>query len=102
MMLVALAAAVSGHGEFGPRMNRYIACLSSGLPSDLSSKDLQTRTDAYRTAAAKCLSERQNAIDAAVRDRQPGVSEAEARAQAIDIIDTLDPTSSCKVPGAQC
>jgi len=102
MIIVALAAAVSGHGEFGPSMNRYIACLSSGLPSDLSSGDLQTRTRAYRAAAAKCVSERQNAIDAAVRDRQPGVSEAEARAQAIDIIDTLDPTSSCKVPGAQC
>jgi len=102
MMLVALAAAVTGHSDFGPSMNRYMACLSSGLPSDLSSKDLKARTRAYRTAAAKCMSERQEAIDAAVRDRKPSISEAEARAEAIDIIDTLDPMSSCKVPGAQC
>jgi len=102
MMLLALAAAVSGHGEFGPSMNRYVACLSAGSPADLSGQDLQARARAYRVAAAQCRRERGDAIEAAVRDREPGVSEATARAQAVDIIDTLDPTSSCKIAGAQC
>jgi hypothetical protein len=101
-MWVALAAVVASHGEFGPSMNRYLTCLSAGVPADISKGDLRTRASAYRQAAAKCERERNDAIDAAVRDRQPGVSEAQARAQAIDIIDTLDPLSSCKVPGAQC
>jgi hypothetical protein len=102
MMVFALVAVVAGHGEFGPSMNRYIACLSTGIPSDLHEQNLETRARVYRVAAAHCVSERQDAIDAAVRDRQPDVSEASARAQAIDIIDTLDPMSSCRVPGAQC
>ena len=102
MMLMALAAAVSAYGEFGPSMNRYLACLSAADPSDLSGQDLQTRSRAYRKAAAHCATERQEAIEAAIRDRAPGVSDAQARAQAIDVIDTLDPMSSCRVPGAQC
>ena len=102
MMLMAFAAAVSGHGEFGQSMNRYLACVSAAAPSDLSGKDLQTRSRAYREAAAQCASERQEAIEVAVRDREPGVFEEQARAQATDIIDTLDPTSSCRIRGAQC
>jgi hypothetical protein len=102
MMLLALAAAVSGPGEFGASMNRYMACLSADLPADLSRRDLQTRARIYRQAAAHCQHERQDAIDAAVRNRRQGQSEAQARSEAIDIIDTLDPMSSCKVPGAQC
>jgi hypothetical protein len=102
MMWMALAAAVSGQSEFGTSMNRYVACLSAGLPSDLSKRDLQTRASIYRSAAARCQGERQEAIDAAVRNRKPSQSEAEARVEAIDIIDTLDPMSSCRVPGAQC
>jgi hypothetical protein len=102
MILMAFAAAVSGHGEFGQSMNRYLACLSATIPAGLSGQDLQTRSRAYRNAAAHCAVERQEAIEAAVRDRQPGVSEEQARAQAVDIIDTLDPMSSCRVPGAQC
>jgi len=94
MILVALAAFVVGHGEFGPSMNRYIACMSAGIPADLTGQDLQTRSRVYRQAAARCVNERHDAIDAAVRDRDPGVSDAAARAQAIDIIDTLDPMSS--------
>ena len=102
MMLLALAAAVSGHGEFGQSMTRYMACLSAAVPADLNGQDLQTRSRVYRKAAAHCTSERQAAIQAAIRDRQPGVSEKQARAEAIDIIDTLDPMSSCRVRGAQC
>jgi len=101
-MLIALAAAVSGHGEFGQSMNRYLACLSAAGPSEMGARDLKSRSRAYRKAAARCASERQAAIEAAVHDRRPGVSEGQARAQAIDIIDTLDPMSSCKIPGAQC
>ena len=102
MIMLALAAAVSANGEFGASMNRYLACLSAGLPADLSGRDLQTRARVYRQAAARCQRERQDAIDAAVRNRRQGQSEAQAQAEAIDIIDTLDPMSSCKVPGAQC
>jgi hypothetical protein len=102
MMLIAFAVAVSGHGEFGQSMNRYLACLSAAGPSETGGQDLESRSRAYRKAAARCVSERQAAIEAAVHDRQLGVSEAQARAQAIDIIDTLDPRSSCKIPGAQC
>jgi hypothetical protein len=102
MMWIAFAAAVSGPDDFGPSMNRYMACLSAGLPSDLSGHDLQTRARIYREAAAGCQGERQDAIDAAVRNRRSDQSEAQARAEAIDIIDTLDPMSSCRVPGAQC
>jgi len=102
MIWIAFAAVVSGHGEFGASMNRYIACVSAGLPSDLSKRDLQTRAGVYRKAAARCQGERQEAIDAAVRNRTSDRSEAAARAEAIDIIDTLDPLSSCRVPGAQC
>ena len=102
MMLIAVAAAVSGHGEFGQSMNRYLACLSAAGAAETEGQDLESRSRAYRKAAARCASERQAAIDAAVKDRQPGVSEAQARAQAIDIIDTLNPMSSCKISGAQC
>ena len=101
-MLIALAAAVSGYGEFGQSMNRYLACLSATGPSETGDRDLESRSRAYRKAAARCASERQAAIEAAVHDRQSGVSESQARAHAIDIIDTLDPMSSCKIPGAQC
>jgi hypothetical protein len=94
MMWIALAAAVLGQSEFSASMDRYLGCLSAGIPSDLSSRDLQTRTRVYRSAAAQCQRERQIAIEAAVRERRPGVSETQAKAQAIDIIDTLDPMSS--------
>jgi hypothetical protein len=94
MMWIALVAAIIGQSEFSASMDRYLGCLSSGIPSDLSSRDLQTRSRIYRSAAAQCQRERQIVIEAAVRERQPGVSEAQAKAQAIDIIDTLDPLSS--------
>ena len=94
MTWIALAAAVLGQSQFSASMDRYLACLSVGIPSDLSSRDLQTRTRVYRQAAAQCLSERQAVIDAAIREREPGVSETAAKALAIDIIDTLDPMSS--------
>ena len=94
MTWIALAAAVLGQSQFSASMDRYLACLSVGIPSDLSSRDLQTRTRVYRQAAAQCTSERQTVIDASIRERAPGVSEAAAKAQAIDIIDTLDPMSS--------
>jgi hypothetical protein len=102
MMWIALAAAVSGPSEFSASMNRYLACLSVGLPADLSSRDRQTRARIYRQAASHCQGERQTAIEAAIRERQPGVSEEKAGALAIDIIDTLDPMSSCRLPGARC
>jgi hypothetical protein len=102
MIWIAFAAAVSDQGEFGASMNRYMACLSAGLPSDLTHRDLQARAGIYRKAAARCQGEREGAIDAAIRNRTPSQSEGQARAQAIDIIDTLDPLSSCKVPGSQC
>ena len=94
MIWIALAGAALGQSEFSASMDRYLACLSPGIPSGLSGRDLQTRTRVYREAAAQCRRERQTAIDAAVREREPGVSEAEAQALAIDIIDTLDPMSS--------
>ena len=94
MTLIALAAAVLSQRQFSASMDRYLACLSVGIPSDLSSRDFQTRTRVYRQAAAKCTSERQTVIDAAIRERETGVSAAAAKAQAIDIIDTLDPMSS--------
>jgi hypothetical protein len=93
-MWMALVAAALGQGQFAAGMDRYLACLSSQLPSDLSSRDLSTRTRVYRQAAARCAGERQAVIEAAVRERKPGVSEAQAKALAIDIIDTLDPMSS--------
>ena len=102
MMWIAFAAAVSGPSEFSASMDRYLACLSADLPADLSGQDLATRSRAYRRAASRCEGERQVAIEAAVRGRGPGVSETEARSEAVDIIDTLDPMSSCRVPGAQC
>ena len=83
-------------------MDRYLACLSVGLPSDLSSQDLATRSRDYRNAAARCGSERESAIQAAIRGREPGTSAEDAKALAIDIIDTLDLMSSCRVPGASC
>jgi hypothetical protein len=94
MTWIALAAAVLGQSQFSASMDRYLACLSVGLPSDLSSQDLQGRTRVYHKAAAQCTSERQTVIDAAIRERESGVSEAAAKALAIDIIDTLDPMSS--------
>ena len=94
MMWIVLASAILGMSEFSASMNQYLACLSPSLPSDLSSRDLQSRIRIYREAAAQCQGERQAVIDAAVRERQAGVSEAEARALATDIIDTLDPVSS--------
>ena len=102
MMWIAMAAAVSGPSEFSVRMNQYMTCLSPGIPADLSERDLETRVRVYRQATARCQRERQEAIDAAARGRRPGLSEADARAEAIDIIDTLDPLSSCRIPGAQC
>jgi len=102
MIWIVLAASPLGQSGFSANMNLYMSCLSAGLPTDLSSRDFQTRARAYRKAAARCEGERQQAIDAAVQNRRPGQSEAQARAEAIDIIDTLDPASSCKVPGAQC
>lgn len=102
MMWIAVASAILGMSEFSASMNQYLTCLSPGLPSDLSSRDLQTRTRVYREAAAHCQGERQAAIEAAIHERQAGVSEAEARALATDIIDTLDPMSSCQIPGAKC
>ena len=96
MMWVVLAAAVVRQGEFAAGMHRYLACLSAGIPADLSSRDLQTRARTYRKAAVQCQRERQAAIDAAMRERKPGVSEAAAQALAIDIIDTLDPLSKPK------
>lgn len=94
MILIAFAAAVSSPDGFGPTMNRYLACLSAGTPSDLSGRDYATRVRVYRSAAARCTSERAAAMDAAVRDRSPGTSESDARRLALDIIDTLDPSSS--------
>ena len=96
MMLIALAVAVSGPGEYFSNMNRYIACLGVGLPADLSHQDLVSRNRFYRSATARCQSERQAAIDAAIREREPGVSQAQAKAQATDIIDTLSPMSSSR------
>ena len=100
MIWVALAAAVSGQSEFSASMDRYLACL--GLPSDLSSQDLATRSRVYQKAAARCENERETAIQAAIRGREPGTSVEQAKALATDIIDTLDPMSSCRVPGASC
>jgi hypothetical protein len=94
MMWIALAAVVSGQSEFSASMNRYLACLSAGLPSDIGSRDLQTRALIHDKAAAQCRGERQAAIAAAIRERRPGTSESQAEALAIDIIDTLDPMSS--------
>jgi hypothetical protein len=67
--------------------------LSPGIPADLSSRDLETRVRVYRQVTAQCGRERQAAIEAAVRERQAGTSEADARALAVDIIDTLNPMS---------
>jgi hypothetical protein len=75
-------------------MDRYLACLSSGVPADLAQRDQQTRARLYAQAAGQCRPQRQSAIDAAVKSRASGTSEAEARALAVDIIDTLDPLSS--------
>ena len=94
MILIALAAAGLEPGQFAGRMNEYLACLRAGTPSDLASRDYATRVRVYRSAAARCTSERAAAIDAAVRDRAPGTSESDARRLAIDIIETLDPSSS--------
>ena len=98
MIWISLAFAVLGQGEFSAGMDRYLTCLSAGIPSDLSSQDLQTRTRIYRKAAAQCQRERRAAIESAVREREPGVSEADAQALATDIIDTLDPMSSMSKP----
>jgi hypothetical protein len=102
MMWLVLAATAQPQTQFFARMNEYIACLSAGETKNLSAPDMQSRARIYRNAAARCQPERQQAIDAAARERRPGISEADARAQAIDIIDTLDPLSSCAVAGARC
>ena len=96
MMWMAVAAVALGQTEFAAGMDRYLACLSQGLPSDLSGRDLETRTRVYRKAAAQCGRERQALVEAAVRERDPETSEAKARALAIDIVDTLDPLSSMR------
>ena len=94
MIALSLALSISAQSDFSASMNRYLACVSPAIPRDLSSRDLATRSRVYREATAQCQSERQAAIEAAIRGREDGVSEAEARAQAIDIIDTLDPMSN--------
>jgi hypothetical protein len=94
MILITFAAAGLAPGEFPLRMNEYLACLQAGTPSDLASRDYETRVRVYRSAAAQCSSQRAAAIDAAVRDRPAGTSEDDARRLAIDIIETLDPSSS--------
>lgn len=96
MIALLLAAAAPSPHEFGVRMEEYLACLRRGLPADMGNQDRQTRARLYRIAAAKCTSERQAAIDAAVREREPGTSPEAARALAVDIIDTLDPLSNSK------
>lgn len=98
MMWVALAAVAPGQSEFSASMNRYVACLSAGLRSDLSSQTVAERSRVYRKAAAQCQREREEAISAAVRERTPGTSAEDAKALAIDIIDTLDPMSSVPRP----
>jgi len=94
-MLLA-GAALPPH-EFGLRMNQYLACVSAGLPADMASRDLPTRTRLYRAAVSRCTRERQAAVDAAVREREPGTTAEAARALAVDIIDTLDPMSNAKL-----
>jgi hypothetical protein len=96
MILAVLALAMSDPPQFSTRMNEYLACLSSGMPVDIGKHDLATRSQIYRHAAAQCQGQRDAAIAAAVRNRRPDQSAAEARALAIDIIDTLDPMSSRK------
>ena len=94
MILLSLLAAGLEPGEFPLRMNEYLACLRAGTPSDLASRDYAIRVRLYRWAAAQCSSQRAAAIDAAVRNRAPGTSESDARLLAIDIIETLDPSSN--------
>lgn len=94
MIVIALLTAAAAPAAFSTRMNTYLACMSADLPSNLADRDYATRVRVYRSAAARCTSERAEAIDAAVRDRSPGTSESDARRLAIDIIDTLDPSSS--------
>ena len=95
-MLVLLAAVLSEPPQFGLRMNDYLACLSAGMPADIGTRNQMSRSRLYRAAASHCGRQRDEAIAAAVHDRKPEQSVAEARAQAIDIIDTLDPLSSRK------
>jgi hypothetical protein len=94
MILIALMATTVQAESFGRRMNEYMACLSAGTPSDLAGRDYATRVRSYRSAAARCTSERAAAVDAAVRDRSAGTPESDARRLATDIIDTLDPSSN--------
>lgn len=93
-MLILLAALAAQPNQWFARMNDYVACLERGTPGNMKSLDQQARAAAYRRAAAQCQAQRKAAIDAAVAGREPGTSAAEARALAIDILNTLDPMSS--------
>jgi hypothetical protein len=96
MLLTLAAFAATPNLAFSAAMNQYLACMSAGVPADIAARDLATRSQVYRAAAARCRGEREAAIAAAVQGRQPGTSEAQARSLAIDIIDTLDPLSSMR------
>ncbi len=94
MIALLLALEILAPNEFFARMNGYVACLSDRTPANLSQRPIGERTRIYRLATRQCAGERQAAIDAAIRERDPGTSIEAARTLAIDIIDTLSPTSS--------
>lgn len=96
-MFAMAAAAALQQSQFGPRMNEYMACLMAGLPADMPERSREEKIRLYEAAAAQCGAQREAAIAAAVAGRGPGTSEAEARALAVDIIDTLDPRSSERI-----
>jgi len=94
MIFVGAFALLMAQGTFAESMNTYIACVQNRLPADFSRRDRDARIHLYRAAAAPCQAERDAAVAAAVRNRQPGESAQDARALANDIIDTLDPGSN--------
>lgn len=94
MIFAGTLALLMAQGTFAQSMNVYMACVQQRLPADFSQLDRGARIRIYRDAAAHCQSEREEAVAAAVRNRQPGETAEAARALAIDIIDTLDPGSN--------
>ncbi|MFM9827718.1 MAG: hypothetical protein ACKVOB_03110 [Sphingomonas sp.] len=91
-MAIAMAALALGEPQFYGQMKQYIACLQRELPADISSRDRSRRIELYHAATARCQREREAAIAAAVRERPRGTSEAQARQQAIAVIDDLAPS----------
>jgi hypothetical protein len=93
VILISATALVFAQASWGQSMNDYLACLQQGMPEQMSGMDRAARARIYRAATARCQTERERAIAAAVRNREPDQTAEEARRLAIDIIDTLDPNS---------